>query len=252
MPNQKLYGTALVKAKEILDFMLTTDKAPELRDICVGVGINKPTTLKILNTMVTIGMLRRIGTEKQYYFGTSMIGYGEKAANDFNILNYAEDELIKLRDETDETINLGIESDDSVVLLGKWESKHRSIRLKSQIGGKMNLYSSSMGKAILATWDDDRLQEYTQNTKMVQIGPNTITKGTELLNEIDRVRENGYSTDNEENEQDVYCLGFSLVKDGNLYGAFSITAPKYRMTEKKLKKYLELAIHTQQEIEKAL
>lgn len=250
--NQKLYGTALVKAKEILDFMLTTATAPNLREISEGVGIGKPTTLKILTTMVAIGLLRRVGEDKRYYLGIDLIAYADKASNDFSILTYARDPLTRLRDATDETINLGIEDNHQIILLDKMESKHRSIRLKSQVGGKMNMYSSSMGKAVLSTWTPQQLERYAFETEMQKVGPNTITTPNQLIDEIHLVQERGYSTDNEENEADVYCLGFPLVKDGKNLGAFSITAPKYRMSEKNRKKYIELATQTQQEIEKTL
>lgn len=252
MPEQKLYGSSLIKAKEILDFMVTASEAPELKEVSAGTGIGKPTTLKILNTMVELGLVRRVGSEKRYYLGTDFIAYAEKATDDFDLLQYAKPALTKLRDETDETINLGVESRNSVVLLDKIESKNRSIKLKSQVGGKMTLYSSSMGKAILSTWSDKKLQDYADEIDFKKIAPNTITTPSRLIEEIDSVKNRGYSTDNEENEPEVYCIGFSLTKNNKLVGAFSITAPKYRMTKKNREKYLEFAKQAQQEIEKAL
>ncbi|KRK48383.1 IclR family transcriptional regulator [Secundilactobacillus kimchicus] len=252
MSEQKLYGSSLIKAKQILDYMITTEEAPELKEISANTGIGKPTALKLLNTMVSLGLMRKMGDEKKYYLGTDFIAYAEKASSDFNLLQYAKPALTKLRDATDETINLGVEGNNSVVLLAKMESKNRSIKLKSQVGGKMNLYSSSMGKAMLATWTSEQLQHYIHETEFRHVGPNTITSPDDLLKEVDKTKQRGFSVDNEENEPEVFCLGFSLCKNGKLVGAFSITAPKYRMTEKNREKYLVLAKQTQQEIEKAL
>ncbi|MTV82710.1 IclR family transcriptional regulator [Secundilactobacillus folii] len=251
MSELRLYGSSLIKAKHILDFLLTAKEAPELKEISAGTKIGKSTALKILNTMDVLGLVRKVGEEKKYYLGIDFIAYADKAASDFDLLQYARPVLTHLRDITDETINLGVVSGNSVVLLDKIESQHRSISLKSKIGGRMNLYSSSMGKAILAAWPVEKLGKYIQETELLKIAPNTITSSDALFTEVQKVKEMGYSTDNEENEADVYCLGFSLTKNHQLLGAFSITAPKYRMTKNNQEKYLKLAKQAQHEIEEA-
>ena len=80
------------------------------------------------------------------------------------------------------------------------------------------------------------------------ITPNTITDTEKLKQDLAHVRERGYSIDNEENEPDVYCLGFSLIKKGELYGAFSITTPKYRMSIDRQEMFITFAKAAQQKI----
>ncbi|MCU6392056.1 hypothetical protein KW818_23405, partial [Enterobacter quasiroggenkampii] len=54
--------------------------------------------------------------------------------------------------------------------------------------------------------------------------PHTITTETKRQKELKSIKELGVSVDNEENEEEVFCLGASIVRDGQLYGAFSISA----------------------------
>lgn len=159
--------------------------------------------------------------------------------------------LEDLRDKTEETINLGIERNNKIILVEKLESP-RSIKLQSTIGGSMNLYSSAMGKAILATFSSKSLDSYFKSTKMVPMTPHTITTPSKLQKDLNSIKELGVSVDNEENEEEVFCLGASIVRDGQLYGAFSISAPKYRMPQERRSAFVRMLLDTKHAIESAI
>lgn len=248
MPEQKLYGTVLIRAKSILDFIAQCRQAPTLKEISEGVSITKPTVLKILTTLDVLGFVSRNESDKTYHLGMELFRYGQLVAEDFDLRRIAQGALSTLRDETNETINLGVISNNRVTLIQKYESP-QSVNLKSHIGGSMNLYSSSMGKAILATFSEDQLDAYISAVAPLKgIGPNTITDTVKLRADLKETQKQGFSIDNEENEPDAYCVGFSLNKNGHLYGAFSITTPKYRMSPERQQEFVKLAKAAQQNI----
>lgn len=248
MAETKLYGTVVVRAKEILDFIAQSHSAPTLKEISDGIKMTKPTVLKILTTLDALGLVHRADDGKTYQLGMELFRYGQKVAAEFDIRQLAQGPLTELRDRTEETINLGVIAHHQVTLLKKFESP-QSVNLKSQIGGSMTLYSSSMGKAMLATLTPEQLEKYFDAVgPLKQVGPNTITSQEALRKDLVEVRERGYSIDNEENEPDVYCLGFSLVKNGELYGAFSITTPKYRMSIDRQENFIKWAKAAQAKI----
>ncbi len=137
--------------------------------------------------------------------------YAQKAIATFNIVRVARPYLEDLRDKTQETINLGIVRDNKMILVEKLESP-TSIKLQSTIGGSMNMYSSAMGKAVLATYDAKELQAYFKSHKLTPMTPHTITTPTKLQQDLKTIQELGVAIDNEENEEEVYCLGAALQK----------------------------------------
>lgn len=249
--KEKPYGTVLLKANDILQYLLNTPNPQTLAEISEGMGVAKPTTLKILNTLELLGWVRRDELTKQYYLGTQLITYADKALQSIDITKIAHPFLEKLRDETQETINLGILRDQRVFLVEKLESP-QSIKLQSTIGGSMNLYSSAMGKAILATFNSNELHQYISNHDLKALTPNTIVSATKLRKDINLIKQTGFAMDNEENETEVFCLGTTIRKGGRLYGAFSISTPKYRLPEKRKNQFVRLLLNTQAEIEEAL
>jgi len=247
----KLYGSVLIKAKEILDAILDAESAPTLNEISKLTGINTPTALKILTTLEVLGFVRRDSESRKYFLGTQFLTYGQKASESFDIRSVTHNLLRKLRDSTGETVNLGVCQDDHVVLVEKLESPS-SIKLKSTVGGRMNLYSSSMGKAILAQYPDEKVKRYLKRTKMEAVTKNTITKVPDLQADLDNIRNVGFSIDDEENESDVYCIGAAIVGNDHVYGAFSVSAPKYRVPEENRRNFIRLVLETQHQIQELL
>ena len=140
MPETKLYGTVVVRAKEILDFIAQSRHAPSLKEISAGINMTKPTVLKILTTLDVLGLVTRSTDGKQYRLGMELFRYGQKVAEDFDIRQIAEAPLSTLRDQTDETINLGILANHRVTLVKKFESP-QSVNLKSHIGGSILFFN---------------------------------------------------------------------------------------------------------------
>ena len=253
MANEKvkLYGSVLIKAKDILDAILSSETAPTLNEISKISKINTPTTLKILTTLEFLGFVRRDTESRKYYLGTQFLTYGQKASESFDISSLTHTWLQKLRDKTGETVNLGVYQNDHVVLVEKLESPS-SIKLKSTIGGQMNLYSSSMGKAILSQFGADELKQYLERTELKPVTDSTIVRVNELKRNLENIRSVGFSIDDEENEPDVYCIGAPIVGNGHVYGAFSVSAPKYHVSEDRRRDFVRLVLETQHHIQEML
>ena len=133
--QKPLYGTVLVKAKSILDAIASSQNGISLSELDKNLKISKPTILKILQTLSYCRLVKDEGSRdsKKYFLGSAFLDYGRVAKSTFDIVNFARPYLENLRNTTNETINLGIDEDNYVILLDKIESK-QSIKLVSRIG----------------------------------------------------------------------------------------------------------------------
>lgn len=247
--QKPLYGTVLLKAKNILDTIASSQNGMSLSELDRSLKISKPTILKILQTLSYCRFVKceSLNDSKKYFLGSAFLDYGRVAQSTFNIVNFARPYLEKLRDKTNETINLGIEEDNYIILLDKIESK-QSIKLVSKIGREMNMYSSAMGKTLLANYSEKKLNEYLSKTTMVKITKNTIVSPSKLKLELKEIRAQGFSLDKVENQDDIFCVGFPLIKNSHVYGAFSISAPEYRVNKDVLTLFIKNGKEVQQEI----
>ncbi|AOW73530.1 IclR family transcriptional regulator [Pediococcus acidilactici] len=251
MSEKKVYGTVLLRAKAILDELLDSEEGLTLKEISERVKESKSTTLKVINTMQLTGMIRRNEDDKHYFIGPAMLAYGEKARKDFNLIQITKPYLTELQKVTNETVNLGIEDKAKIVFLEKLEST-QAIHLNSSIGGSMDMYSSAMGKAVLSTKSADELQHYFATHELTALTKNTITDEKKLMQQFEQIRKQGFSEEWGENQDEVVCVGASIVKRGVTLGAFSVSIPEYRVDKETFEDIKRLVFSTKKQIEEVL
>lgn len=248
MTETKPYGTAILRAKQILDFLEHEDRPVNLQKIYTSLNTSKSTVLKILNTLCMIGYVKRDEATKRYTLGTKMISYGEAARKSFSIITVAEPDLRELNEQIGETVHLGVYDRDRIIYIKKLNAKSKII-LRSQVGHSVDLYCSAMGKAYLAEQSEDAVLDYLSRVSMVKKAKNTICDENRLLQELQKIRKRGYAFDDQENEDDIYCVATAVRHNGEIEGLISVSSPIYRMSDVKKEKIIEQLQKAKQDIE---
>ncbi|WP_232057224.1 IclR family transcriptional regulator [Sporolactobacillus terrae] len=251
MSETKPYGTVLIRAKQILDYLEQKDQPVNLQTICTSLKTSKSTVLKILNTLCLIGFVKREEETKKYSLGISLISYGEAAKKSFSIISVAERDLIELNNQIGETIHLGAYDQDRIVYIKKLNAKSRII-LRSQVGHSVELYCSAMGKAYLAEQKEEVVRNYLDRVRLEQRTKHTLCDKIALMDDLRATRQHGYAIDDQENEEDVYCIATSIKQNGVIRGLVSVSSPVYRMSEEKRMKIITLLQQAKRNIEQKL
>ncbi|MGO4936098.1 IclR family transcriptional regulator [Fundicoccus sp. Sow4_H7] len=257
MAEKKLYGTVLIKADQILDFLYDTPTPQSLSRISENTGITKSTISKILETLEHIGYVSRNNQNKTYSIGQKIIKYSSKKQELYQFDDSVLRKIDDLYEAFDETVHLGVYQADQIVTTKKIQSSKSVICISSDVGDKKELYSSAMGKAVLAELDDESLFNYINEKNFVAKTDKTIAEAQKLLSEVETIRSQGFSIDDEENEEGVFCVGTSLVRERKnqpkeILGAFSMSLPVYRATEDKVEEIVASLMSVKQSIQKTL
>ena len=229
MKETKPYGTVLLKAAKIMD-CLSLQPDQTLQEIAKNTEMTASTAIKILETLTLIGYVQK-DTNKTYRLGTKLIRYANQSVEQIDLAEIAVPYLENLQNTVDETIHLGILNNNEILYINKLEPKNQTIRMSSKVGITRPLYNSAMGKAVLAEFSEEQVQQYLDTQTLIPYTENTITNPLRLKKELKQVQQTGVAYDDEEIEQDIFCSGVSLMKDGEIAGAFIVSMPKYRLTE---------------------
>jgi IclR family acetate operon transcriptional repressor len=210
-----------------------------LTEIAQQCGLEKSTTHRLLAALAADDLVEQDPETERYRLGIALLELGMAVYRRLDIRQEALPILRSLADRAEETIHLGVARGGHVVYLEKVESPH-AFQMRSRVGERMPLYSTGVGKAILAYATAAELEAVLADG-LTRRTPNTITDPVELRHELERIRLRGYSTDMEENEDGVRCVG-APVFDHRLTvaGAISIAGPAFRFSEKRM---TELAGH---------
>jgi IclR family acetate operon transcriptional repressor len=146
--------------------------------------------------------------------------------------------LLRLRDELNETVHLGVLEGGDVVYLDKLESLH-PLRLTSTIGGRNPAHCTAVGKALLA-WTYPAEAELrgwiARHQPLARRTPASITDSSALVREMARIRDDGFARDLEESEDGVRCIAAPIfVGSRRPRAAVSISAPRDRMSDARIR-----------------
>lgn len=213
-----------------MNYLRDIETPVTLTELCNALNMNKGTLSKTLNSMLDLSLVTRDKMTNRFTLGSRLIGYGASATRQFKIETIATPFMDQVHSKIGETLHLGIEDNAQIMYLKKYEAI-ATVNLRSRVGQAVPLYASAMGKATLAAKSDKVIHDYYQSVDMTQFTKNTLTNFEDFMADIQCVREMGYAIDREEYEMGVQSVGVAIIKLGKIYGAMSISVPKYRLTE---------------------
>lgn len=209
----------------------------DIARLTLKVPYPRGTLYRIVTALIAEGLVAENRDTGSFHLGHRLIHLASKSWETSDLRSAARDFLESLRNATGETVHLAVPSGTGMVYIDKLES-HRTVRMTSRIGTRVELYSTSVGKAYLAALPPARLREVLASLDMRPRTGNTITDLEALNAEIELTRTRGYSYDNEENEPDIRCLGGAIVdRSGIPVGGVSLSIPIYRYDEERHRIY---------------
>ncbi|MEN0658663.1 IclR family transcriptional regulator [Caldifermentibacillus hisashii] len=251
MSEAKRYGNVLYKSVEIMNFLRDIETPVTLTEICKALNMNKGTLSKIMTSMLDLNLVTKDELTNRFTLGSRLIGYGAAAVSQFRIESIASPFMEEIHSKIGETLHLGIEENNQIMYLKKYEAI-ATVNLRSRVGQTIPLYASAMGKATLAARTDKQIYDYYHSVDIIQFTNNTLTNFADFMADIQRVRKRGYAIDCEEYEIGVQCAGVAFTKLGNIYGAMSVSVPKYRLTKELSQQIYSLILETKKKIEDKL
>ncbi len=220
-------STTVLKAFTVLDLLASKDES-SLVDVSEKLGTSKSTALRYLTTFEKLGVVTRDDADR-FYLGPKLIELAGAYLSNHSLRSVAMPLISELAEETRETVHLAVPSGNEVVYIGKVDSAH-SIQMASRIGGRVPMYCTSLGKSILAH-SPDHLEEIISED-LVPRTPHTVEAPEALREQLERVRNQGFAVDDEENELGVRCVGAPVFDySGKVIGAISVSGPANRMTQ---------------------
>lgn len=151
-------------------------------------------------------------------------------------------EVDKLAEETSEIVQFGIEEHGQVSYLYKATGEN-AVETRSRVGIQQPMYSTSLGKTILAFMPPQRTEDIIQSTEYTAWTSRTITSPKDLYDDLEAIVERGYGIDDEENIEGLRCIAAPVKNGDTVLGAISITGPSSRFTHDRL--HGDLAEHVQ-------
>lgn len=228
--ERALVGAQVVD--RIVDILETfTRLGPELgvTDISRALDLKKATAHRLLASLRRRGLIAQDPASRRYRLGMKLWELGTMAASQVDWVERVHPYLEQLTERTGETTHLAVLNDGQVLYVDKVESNH-SLRMPSQVGRRLPVHCTGIGKSLVAYLPDEVLAGLVARRGLPAFTRNTIVDLEALRAELARVRERGYSVDHEEIEEGLVCIG-APVRDhtAHVVAAISVAGPSSRL-----------------------
>lgn len=244
---------SIVSVERALDVILTlynNGKEMGISDLSRELGLHKSTVHRILASLEKKKFVYQNLENEKYWLSMKLYAIGLLVGEKLSLVDVLKPYAKILFDEFNEVVNVSVLDEDasrgykSLIIL-KEADVNKVLSVNPHIGTYSDAHVSSVGKCLLAFSKDIDIKKLF-SYPMKQYTKNTIKNYEELIKELQKVKENGYALDNEEQEIGLTCIGAPILdKSGNAIAAISISGPSSRMKEgdfnKKIQKVKDIA-----------
>lgn len=221
----------------IMELLSDHDEGLGITEIGERLGLHKSTVHRLLSTLIYKEYVVKDKESNKYMLTLKLFELGNKKVEKLNILSASRVYTKSLMESINEVVHLVVPDENNIVYIDKVEADN-TIRMASNIGRHSPMYSTSVGKAIMAFLSEEEVDAIWEKSNIVKYTDRTITDLTRLKQELERVRQKGYAEDDEENELGVRCIGAPVFNySGKVEGAISISGPTIRVTKDKVEEY---------------
>lgn len=249
-PTDK-YMVPVVKSTFRILEELSASGALGLNEITQRTEIPKSTVFRVLTTLHSLGYVLRDG-KRNYCVSPTLVDLAGDQAHTDLLRRAALPWMVRLRNESGETVNLGQLQFDKVVYLEVVPSEF-ALRLSERPGATVPPHASALGKAILAFSPPELVENLIRARDLAMFTRNTITEPPAFLEELRRVRDRGFAFDKGEASSLATCVGAPILgKNGCAIAAMSISGPTSRFNPRRDSPIIEGLLRATRDISKAL
>jgi len=222
-----------------------------ITDIASMTGLPKSTVHRLATALVNEGLLMQDEDSHKYTLSLRLTAFSASILSSHTVRKYALPLLMELRDKTHESVHLAVLEGMEVVIIAT-EDSYFFVRVVNVPGQHLPAHAVSTGKILLAYQWDVRLREILTHTTLTRYTEQTITDPQLLLDELRKVRSQGYAISCGELEDGIDAVAAPIFDHlGTIVASVSIGGPSERCRPRQAELIAAVA-HTGQQISQAL
>lgn len=224
--NELRHGSPVVeKTAHLLGAIADARSGISLGDLVDQLGVARSTVYRILNSLAAHGLVAKVNGGSAYELGPRFIELARRispSADRATLVEAARPLMQSAAERLRESFKMSApEGDEMLTILGAPSPAEYSITVK--VGGRSPKHVGASGKLTLAYADEAYVQAYMAHGLVARTAF-TITDPDALIEELKRIRSDGFAEDNLESEAGIRAVA-APVFDAHGHIAACISVP---------------------------
>lgn len=223
-----------------------TQLAGELR-------LNKTTVYRLLNAMAKFEFIEKNSENETYRLGLRLHLLGCRALESRSLSIEAHRFLVELSRRCNESVSIAVPGPGGIICLDRVDSLDSVITARTPVGARFFAHCTAVGKAILAYLPQSEADAIIKRDGMMRFTDRTISKYSQLLEELALTRHRGYAVDSGELEKGLSGFAATVFMRGSQpVAAVGIAGPTQRFMGEESDRKIALVRDFAARISKAL
>ncbi len=222
----------LDRALDIIEMLSIEREGLGVTEIGSRIGLHKSTVHRLLNSLAERGYIEKEARYSTYKLGLKFIEISSLYLNKLELKTEALPYMRRLVEAVGQPAHLAILDGREAVYIEKVEALN-SIRMYSQIGRRVPVYCSAIGKVLLLGLKPKEREDVVRGLQFSKFTKKTIDSAEKLLCEIEHAGNCGWSLDDEEHEAGIRCIAapirdytLKVIAAVSVSGDLKIIAPE--------------------------
>jgi IclR family acetate operon transcriptional repressor len=236
-PRYRLYGVE--RALDTLELLAAAGPdGMTLTELAGKIAVSKSSAFALLQTLISRGFVADSGTRltRRYRLGMALAKLGDAAESQSPLISVARPVMQAVTDATGLTTRLVIPDGPFAIVTARVDAPG-TVRFASYLGQREYPHCTSAGKALLTALPPEQARALAVEAGLPARTERTITDPAALLRDLEVSAVRGYTIDDEEDSDGVFCVGAAVYdRTGGCVAAISGTGlklnrPTWRMDE---------------------
>ena len=239
--NSNHFSQTVIKAITLFEMIAFSDHPIKIRDLAEMTKLPRPTVYRLVHTLQACGYVKQ-NPDNSYELSTKLLKISRQLLDHLDIRVLAKPILRHLRSITNETAILAVREGENVFYIGNFEST-QALRSHSRMGTLDPIYSTAVGKAMLAFLPRQEMERMVAELKLIQLTRFTITNRTALIQQLHEVHTQGCAIEKEENEEGICSIAAPIFEHHHrVAGALGVSGPSSRLNDDQISKFCEYVV----------
>lgn len=235
---------SLQRAINILDLFDEQTVELGITEIAETLGLHKSTAAGLVYTLEHNSYLDQNPETRKYSLGFKLVERASTLLDQIDVRQVALPHLQKLRGWCGESVNLAVRDGGQIVYIERLTTT-QSLGMRAKVGYRAPMHCTALGKAILSGLPPEKVEEVATQYGLSTVTDHSITDFAQFLQEVGRIRRQGFAVDNEENEIGVRCIAAPIFDHSDQpVAAVSISSPVLRLPLSEVPHYGQKVIET--------
>lgn len=188
---------AVHRSFELMRKVAESSEGLSLTELASLLGYSKSTTHGLVHALLREGALAQDPDGRKFYIGPAVIDLAFASWNYLKMVESIQSTLDDLRDRIKDTVVMGALICNRIMILAAAES-FEPFKISASPGTVMSVFSGASGKVLLAGQQAESVKRLIMEKGLPSFTPRSIMNQNAYLDELEAVREKGFSVDDEE------------------------------------------------------